>query len=182
MASQNINQYYKSNLSLKLSLDSQDMSLANDERDYNEEVIFSPYLIAQTYGNRLPFYFDINNPLTVQDQELTYKNYNVNNIFVSQNYYNPNNEDLSCFSSSTSCDIGLTGVDNGLVDKMSGETINFTKGIYSDFIKCDNCDDKLDSIFAAKFMLNFGEPLTLLCSSINLGKDFTEIALNFRVK
>jgi len=137
MASQNINQYYKSNWSLKLSLDSQDMSLTNDERDYNEEVIFSPYLIAQTYGNRLPFYFDINNPLIVQDQTLTYKNYNVNNIFVSQNYYNPNNEDLSCFSSSTSCDIGLTGIDNGLVDKMSGETINFTKGIYSDFIKFD---------------------------------------------
>ncbi len=101
MAGQNINQYVKPNWDLNLSLESNDMSLVSDEVNYNQEVVFSPYLIAQTYGNRLPFYFDINNPLTAQNNILEYKSYNYNNVFVSQNYYNPKNEDLTCFSSST---------------------------------------------------------------------------------
>jgi hypothetical protein len=111
------------------------MSLASDEVDYNQEVVFSPYLIAQTYGDKLPISIDINNPLTAQDLTLTYKSYNDNNVFVSQNYYNPDDLDLTCFSSSTDCDIGLTGIDNGLVTSMTGESINFTNGLYSDFLK-----------------------------------------------
>ena len=73
--SQNIYQYPNPNWGLKLSLDSYDMSLTFDGQDFNKEVVFSPYLIAQTYGNRLPMYFDINNTLTAQDLTLTYKNY-----------------------------------------------------------------------------------------------------------
>lgn len=113
------------------------MSLTSDELGFNQEVVFSPYLIAQTYGNKLPFYFDINNPETAQNLTLTYKNYNRNNIFVSQNYYNPDNLDLSCFSSSTSCDIGLTGIDNGLVTGMTGQTITFTNGLLPTISKFD---------------------------------------------
>ena len=108
------------------------MSLTFDEQDFNKEVVFSPYLIAQTYGKRLPFYFDINNPLTAQNLELTYKNYNFNNIFVSQNFIVGENEDLSCFSATTSCDIGLTGTDNGLVTGMTAQTITFTNGLFND--------------------------------------------------
>ena len=89
MAEQNINQYVYKKYKLNLVSDSMDMSLTSDEKDYQEEVIFSPYIIAQTYGNKLPFYFDIDNPLTAQNLTLTYKNFNPNNIFVSQNYYNP---------------------------------------------------------------------------------------------
>jgi hypothetical protein len=68
--SQYISQYPRPNWGVKLSVDLSDMSLVSDERNYNEEVVFSPYLIAQTYGNRLPFYFDTNDterntPLTV---------------------------------------------------------------------------------------------------------------------
>jgi len=137
MASQNINQYVRPNLFPKLSLDAHDMSLTSDEMDFNQEVVFSPYLIAQTYGNRLPFYFDINNPETAQNLTLTYKNYNRDNIFVSQNYYNPKDLDLKCFTSSTSCDIGLTGVDNGLVEYMTGQTITFTQGLLSNAEKFD---------------------------------------------
>jgi hypothetical protein len=137
MASQNINQYVRPNLFPKLSLDAHDMSLTSDEMDFNQEVVFSPYLIAQTYGNRLPFYFDINNPETAQNLTLTYKNYNRDNIFVSQNYYNPKDLDLKCFTSSTSCDIGLTGVDNGLVEYMTGQTITFTQGLLSNSEKFD---------------------------------------------
>jgi hypothetical protein len=135
MSGQNINQYGKPNWGIKLSLDSQDMSLSNDERDYNEEVVFSPYLIAQTHGNRLPFSFDINNTLTVQNQPLYYKQYNTSNVFVSQNYYNINNDDLNCLSGNTSCDIGLTGTDNGLVDALTGQTITFTNGLFDDTFK-----------------------------------------------
>ena len=67
MSSQNINQYVYNNLFPKLSLDAHDMSLTSDELGFNQEVVFSPYLIAQTYGNKLPFYFDINNTATTQN-------------------------------------------------------------------------------------------------------------------
>ena len=137
MAGQNINQYVYPNLNPKLSLESYDMSLTSDEKGFNMEVVFSPYLIAQTFGNKLPFYFDINSSVTNQQFTLNYKEYNRNNIFVSQNYYNINNEDLTCFSSQTSCDIGLTGIDNGLVTGMTGQSITFTKGLFSDDLKFD---------------------------------------------
>ena len=135
MAGQNINQYVKPNWSLKLNLESNDMSLTSDERDFNQEVVFSPYLIAQTYGNRLPVYFDINNDNSVQPINLYYKNYNFNNVFVSQNYYNGDDLDLTCFTAQTSCDIGLTGTDNGLVTNIVGSEINFTNGLFDDSLK-----------------------------------------------
>ena len=46
MAQQNINQYVYQKYRINLESDSMDMSLASDERDYKEEVIFSPYIIA----------------------------------------------------------------------------------------------------------------------------------------
>jgi hypothetical protein len=45
MAQQNINQYVYEKFKLNISLDNTDMSLASDENDYQQEVIFSPYLI-----------------------------------------------------------------------------------------------------------------------------------------
>ena len=56
------------------------------------------------------------------------------NTLISKTYYNPNNEDLSCKTATTLCDIGLTATDNGLYDKMSGESVTFTMGI-NDFEK-----------------------------------------------
>ncbi len=135
MIGQNINQYYGNNWGVKLNLDSHDMSLTSDEKDFNQEVVFSPYLIAQTYGQRLPIYFDINNPITAQNLTLDYKNYNYNNIFVSQNYYSSSTE--NCFSSTTLCDVGLTGIDNGLVSSMTGESITVTNGFFNDNLKFD---------------------------------------------
>jgi len=135
MASQNINQYNYPNWGLKLVNESYDMSLTSDEQGFNQEVLFSPYLIAQTYGNKLPFYFDIDNPLTSQGLNLTYKNYNKHNIFVSQNYYDLENLDLNCYTGFSSCDIGLTGIDNGLVDSMTGQTINLFMGLLDDGLK-----------------------------------------------
>lgn len=135
MAQQNINQYVYQKYKLNLIYDGMDMSLTSDERDYDEEVLFSPYLISQTHGNKLPIYFDTNNLLTTTQPELTFKNYNYNNIFVSQNYYNPDNNNFCNYSSSTLCDIGLTGIDNGLVDVMTGMSLNYTNGLYVDDYK-----------------------------------------------
>jgi hypothetical protein len=137
MAYQNINQYVYQKYKISLEYDSMDMSLSSDERDYSEEVVFSPFIIADTYGKKLPINIKIDDPYTVQPLNLSYKNYNKNNVFVSQNYYDQNDNILNCITAGTSCDIGLTGIDNGLVDKMTGETINFTEGLFEDSVKFD---------------------------------------------
>ena len=59
MAYQNLNQYNYPRLKLKLIYDGSDISIVSDERGFNEEVVFSPYLIAQTYGKKLPIYFNL---------------------------------------------------------------------------------------------------------------------------
>ena len=125
-----------------------DMSLASDEKDYNEEVVFSPYIIAQTYGDKLPFYFDLNDSETSQQIPLNYKQFNPNNVVVSQNYYNLDEKNLSCFSASSSCDIGFTGIDNGLVNNMANQTIYFTNGLFDTPYKFDrNHFDKRLKLF-----------------------------------
>jgi hypothetical protein len=68
---------------------------------------------------------------------LDYGDYFTENTLVSLNYYNPNNDDLSCLTGSSLCDIGLTGIDNGLVPQMSGETIYYTMGLYTGLTKWD---------------------------------------------
>jgi hypothetical protein len=114
-----------------------DFCLASDERDYKEEVIFSPYIIGNTDGNVLPVKIDLNSPDNSELFVLDYDVYNPFNILVSSNYYNPDDLDLSCFSGfSALCDVGLTGIDNGLVKEMTGQTAYITKGI-NDFTKFD---------------------------------------------
>lgn len=135
MSYQNINQYNFPKWYLKEAFDLSDFCLASDEVDYQQEVVFSPYLIGLTDGNRLPIYFDLNNSGSTPQYNLTYGNYNTGNTIVSLNYYNPDNLDLSCFTAFTLCDIGLTGTDNGLVTQMTGETINVTQGLFSDSYK-----------------------------------------------
>ena len=137
MSYQNINQYNFKKWYLLNKSEIQDFSLSSDERDYKEEVIFSTKLIAEDDGNRLPFSFDLDNP---NNSELFVLNYNVYNSFnnlISSNFYNPNNNDLTCYSSQTICDIGLTGIDNGLVDEMTGVTITATEGLLPDGQKFD---------------------------------------------
>lgn len=135
MASQNINQYVPPNSYPKFAVGTTDISLSSDNTGFNQEVVFSPYLIAQTYGNKLPIYINTADPNTVQDYNLLYGVYNPYNIFVSQNYYNPDGVDLSCEPEGSSCDIGLTGIDNGLVTGMTGQTIYFTNGLFGPGLK-----------------------------------------------
>jgi hypothetical protein len=51
---------------------------------------------------------------------------------VSENYWNPTNTDPNyCPIITDLCDVGLTGIDNGLVKELSGETIQINTGLYT---------------------------------------------------
>ena len=97
MAYQNINQYNFKKWYLLDRSEIQDFCLASDERDYKEEVIFSNDFIGSEDGNILPFKFDLNSPENSKLFVLVYNVYNGQNNIVSSNYYNPKNEDLSCY-------------------------------------------------------------------------------------
>jgi len=137
MAQQNINQYNFKKWYIKSVPKIFDISLASDEVDYNQEVVFSNDIIGINDGNILPIHFDLNNSGSSQLFQINYGEYNTGNTLVSLNYYNPNNEDLNCFTATTLCDIGLTGIDNGLTNQISGETITFTMGLFTGDTKWD---------------------------------------------
>jgi len=130
MAYQNINQYNFRRWGIRPVNEITDICLASDEKDYDQEVIFSPLLIGEDDGNRMPFKFDFNSTGTTicQSGSCTFDN----DVIVSENYWNPEDIDPNfCPKVTDLCDVGLTGIDNGLVKKMSGETIQITKGLYT---------------------------------------------------
>jgi hypothetical protein len=130
MAYQNINQYNFRRWGIKPVNEITDICLASDEKDYDQEVIFSPLLIGEVDGNRMPFRFDFNSTGTTicQSGVCTFDD----NVIVSENYWNPDDIDPNfCPIVTDLCDVGLTGIDNGLVKKMSGETIQITTGLYT---------------------------------------------------
>jgi hypothetical protein len=130
MAYQNINQYNFRRWGIKPVNEITDICLASDEKDYDQEVIFSPLLIGEVDGNRMPFRFDFNSTATTicQSGVCTFDD----NVIVSENYWNPDDIDPNfCPIVTDLCDVGLTGIDNGLVKKMSGETIQITTGLYT---------------------------------------------------
>jgi len=130
MSYQNINQYNFSRIGLIPFNEITDICLANDEKDYDQEVVFSPLLIGENDGNRMPFKFDINSSATTQNQR-GIREFD-NDTIVSENYWNPTGVDPNyCPIVTELCDIGLTGIDNGLVKNMSGETIEITTGLYT---------------------------------------------------
>jgi hypothetical protein len=130
MAYQNINQYNFRRWGIRPVNEITDICLASDEKDYDQEVIFSPLLIGEEDGNRMPFKFNFNSTGTTicQIGSCDFDN----DVIVSENYWNPENIDPNfCPITTELCDVGLTGVDNGLVKKMSGETIEITTGLYT---------------------------------------------------
>ena len=129
MSYQNINQYNFKRWYFKPLNEITDICLASDEKNYDEEVIFSPYLIAQTDGERMPLKFDFSSSGTVSTTYFGDFDYDT---IVSENYWNPENIDLlTCGVKTEICNAGLTGIDNGLVKKFSGETIELNTGLYS---------------------------------------------------
>jgi len=129
MAYQNINQYNFRKYGLVPVREITDISLASDERGYDQEVVFSPLLIGEDDGNRMPIKIDFNSTATTLSQTGSTFDYDT---IVSENYWNPTEIDPNyCAIVTTLCDVGLTGIDNGLVKKMSGETIEITTGLYT---------------------------------------------------
>ena len=129
MSYQNINQYNFNRFYLKPLNEITDLSLASDEKDYDQEVIFSPLLIGDTNGNVMPIKIDINSSSSIDCQNCGDFD---KEVIVSENYWNPLDEDLYfCGKKTELCDVGLTGIDNGLVKKFSGETIEINTGLYS---------------------------------------------------
>ena len=131
MPSQNLNSYYFPKYSIKLEYGQYfDFTLAADERDYDEEVVFSPNIIAKDDGNRLPINIDLDNSGNTLQSVITFGNYIFNNTLISSNYYNPNNLDFSCYTAYTGiCDVGLVATDNGLFTGLTGQTLYYIKGI-----------------------------------------------------
>jgi surface protein len=130
MAYQNINQYNFRRFGLKPVNEVTDLSLASDEKSYDQEVIFSPLLIGEDDGNRMPFKFNFNSSGTTLCQTSACV-FSADTI-VSENYWNPTDTDPNfCPIVTNLCDVGLTGIDNGLVRNMSGETIQTTTGLYT---------------------------------------------------
>jgi hypothetical protein len=130
MAYQNINQYNFRRFGLKPVNEVTDLCLASDEKDYDQEVIFSPLLIGEDDGNRMPFKFNFNSSGTTlcQVSPCVFSS----DTIVSENYWNPTDTDPNfCPIVTNLCDVGLTGIDNGLVQNMSGETIQVTTGLYT---------------------------------------------------
>ena len=130
MAYQNINQYNFRRWGLKPAKEITDICLASDEKDYDQEVVFSPLLIGELDGNRMPFKFDFNSSGTTlcQTSACTFDY----DTIVSENYWNPDEIDPNfCPIITDLCDVGLTGIDNGLVKKLSGETIQINTGLYT---------------------------------------------------
>jgi len=129
MAYQNINQYNFKKIYLKPVGEITDISLASDEKDYDEEVIFSNNLIGEFDGGRMPLKFDFNSSNTTNC--VNCGEFSADTI-VSENYWNPKGLDLEyCTGATELCDVGLTGIDNGLVMNITGETIEINPGLYS---------------------------------------------------
>ena len=129
MAYQNINQYNFRRWGLKPANEITDICLASDEKDYDQEVVFSPLLIGELDGNRMPFKFNFNSTETTlcSTSACTFDY----DTIVSENYWNPDEIDPNfCPIITDLCDVGLTGIDNGLVKKLSGETIQINTGLY----------------------------------------------------
>jgi len=130
MPGQNIKNYYFNRYDVRLSQkDNFDITLSSDYNGYDSEVVYSNKLIGEDNGNILPVNIDLNSVFSNQKLNLSWGEFNVNNTILSKNYYNPNNEDLSCKTETTVCDIGLTGIDNGLYPEMTGQTLTFTMGV-----------------------------------------------------
>jgi hypothetical protein len=91
MAYQNINQYNFRRWGLLPVNEITDICLASDEKTFDQEVVFSPLLIGEDDGNRMPFKFDFNSTGTTlcQTNSCTFSSQTI----VSENYWNPDNVD-----------------------------------------------------------------------------------------
>ena len=127
MSYQNLNQYNFNKIGFRPVNEIIDITLASDELNYDTETVFSTKLIAEDDGNRMPFNFDFN----YSGNSIGYSS---TDVIVSKNYYNPENYNLTANTYQriySLCDVGLTGIDNGLTQSITGETLEFNTGLYT---------------------------------------------------
>ena len=75
MPSQSINSYFTPKYSQKLNFGNYfDFTLVGDEKDYDEEVVFSTELIGYNDGNRLPIIYDLDNTQTCEQPTMVFDN------------------------------------------------------------------------------------------------------------
>jgi hypothetical protein len=130
-----------SNNSIKLRLDTSeyyDFYLSKDEIEYDQETVFSTNLIGFDDGNVLPVNIKLSDSECSSQLTLEYGDFLPDNTLVSDRYYPfPDLKEPQCYSLSGLCDIGLTGIDNGLTEEMSGSSLFYTKGVLPSMNKFD---------------------------------------------
>jgi hypothetical protein len=108
----NFNNYYFNKIDIFLTnSDYWDLFLCSDERLYSNNL----YCNDIVSGSSLVSYFDFNNPECVSG----------NTIYSLVCW---DGSTLPSYTGLSLCDIGLTGVDNGLVQNLTGETLTITSG------------------------------------------------------
>lgn len=108
----NIKNYYFNNIDMKLSnSDYWDLFLCYDERLFDKSTLYCDSIIS---GTSLISYFDFSNPNCISG----------NSIYSLVCW----DDSTLPFSGISLCDIGLTGVDNGFVQNLTGETLTISSG------------------------------------------------------
>lgn len=108
----NIKNYYFNNLDIKLTnSDYWDLFLCYDERLFDRNTLYCNSIIS---GTSLISYFNFNNINCISG----------NSIYSLVCW----DESILPTSGLSLCDIGLTGVDNGFVQNLTGETLTITSG------------------------------------------------------
>ena len=132
MGTQNLNNYYFNRLDTKINYSSYyDIFLASDEKDFNQQVVYSTSIIDATSGNSLPVWIDLADPdsgtqpvtnCVVQTASTT------GFVILSKVYWPNAKSTCECPYTGTTpielCDIIWTGTDNGLVNPTSGDCID----------------------------------------------------------
>ncbi len=139
MGIQNIRNH--SNNAIKVRLDTSqyyDFYLSNDEIEFDQETVFSTNLIGFNDGSVLPVNIRLWDNDCSPQYELNYGDFESDNNIVSDKFYPFENLlDADCYTLSGICDVGLTGIDNGLTDRMTGETLYHTNGFLDSIDKFD---------------------------------------------
>lgn len=139
MGIQNIRNH--SNNAIKVRLDTSqyyDFYLSNDEIEFDQETVFSTNLIGFNDGSVLPVNIRLWDNDCSPQYELNYGDFETDNNIISDKFYPFDDlQDADCYSLSGICDVGLTGIDNGLTDRMTGETLYHTRGLLDSIDKFD---------------------------------------------
>ena len=132
MGTQNLNNFYFNRLDAKINYSSYyDLFLAADEKDFNQQVVYSTNIIDYNDGDKLPVWIDLNSadsgtqPVTncgYQYPTAATPTYYVNNgfrpfVILSKNQWSKAKSQCDCpvgVSNFRICDGAWTNTDNGL--------------------------------------------------------------------